>query len=271
MWYSSYWRHVPRSWIGDLSLRETHVEYVEKTRLCPGRFQVDECFCLEEMDLRWKICEVYDIYGLDAGGVDVCVHGCIVYLCMYIYRYVCVGLDQIRCCLTCKFKILFFPSHLGWYPTKGGHPRDPGMFVLSFSCSSHQGRKWQIALEIFQEMDSWQVSMTGMGQPTVTHWDLKGCRVHLRIMKDQCKKDLRIELGLAIHRFMMSLFLPSVFLYVYMSLSLCICMLWSKYMYTYVHHIDFLSNTVSVYLCFSSHRSFDDWFPGSPVRWHPIQ
>lgn len=36
MWYSSYWRHAPRSGIGDLSLRESHVE------TCLGRFQVDD-------------------------------------------------------------------------------------------------------------------------------------------------------------------------------------------------------------------------------------
>lgn len=91
---------------------------------------------------------------------------------------------------------IYSTSHFGMISNQGVDTQLIGD-VCPFNVLPHQGRKWQIALQIFHEMDSWQVSsMTGMGQR-------------------QCKKDLRIELGLAIHRFMMCLFLflPPVFMH----------------------------------------------------------
>lgn len=87
-------------------------------------------FKLEEMDLRWKICDVYDIYWSSPKKVRcMCtlVYRISLYIC--VYTYVCV----FRCCLTLDLQIQesIQQATLGWFPTKGGHPINPGMFVLS--------------------------------------------------------------------------------------------------------------------------------------------
>ena len=91
MWYSSYWRHAPRSGIGDLSLRESHVE---GKVLGGSRLMTMSVFKFGRDGF-----EVKDMWGLWylwswRGGLDVCVRWCIIYRCIYIYiymyTYVCV-------------------------------------------------------------------------------------------------------------------------------------------------------------------------------------
>lgn len=58
---------------------------------------------------------------------------------------------------------IYSTSHFGLISNQGVDTKITGD-VCPFNVLPHQGRKWQIALQIFYEMDSWQVSsMTGNG------------------------------------------------------------------------------------------------------------
>lgn len=94
MWYSSYWRHAPRSGIGDLSLRESHVE---GKVLGGSRLMTMSVFKFGR-DSRFEVKDMWGLWYLRSSPKKVrCMCTLLYRISLYIYicidMYVCVCLD----------------------------------------------------------------------------------------------------------------------------------------------------------------------------------
>lgn len=82
-----------------------------------------------------------------------------IFVYIYMYTYVCVCLDVAWPGM--QIQVSIQQATFGMISNPGVDTQLTGD-VCPFNVLPHQGRKWQIALQMFHEMDSWQVScMTG--------------------------------------------------------------------------------------------------------------